>query len=65
MPSLLLVPLRDVLVFELVSILSYVLAARESITCLDMVECEETVVLLTHVIHPKMYRSTVSSRGKH
>ena len=65
MPSLLLVPLRDVLVFELVSILSYVLASRESITSLDMVECEETVVLLTHVIHPKVYRRAVSSRGEH
>jgi len=43
-----------VLVLQLVRILADVLTAWKSVTLLDVFECEETLVLLTHVISPEV-----------
>ena len=54
MHPVLLVPVKNVLVLQLVRILPDVLTTRQCITGLDVVEREEPVVLLAHVGHPKV-----------
>ena len=53
------------LVLQLVRILPDVLTTRKSITGLDMVESEESVVLVAHVIHSEVDRRAVGCRGEH
>ena len=53
------------LVLQLVRVLSNVLTSEEVFTLLDMFEVEESLVLLAHVISPKVNRRTVCSRGMH
>ena len=43
------------LVLQLVRILSDVLTAWKSVTLLDVFECEETLMSLTHVVRPEVY----------
>ena len=54
MQPVLLVPVQDVLVLQLVRILPDVLATRKSITGLDVFESEESVVLVAHMIHSEV-----------
>ena len=49
-----LVPVKNVLVLQLVRILTDVLTAWKRVTLLDMFECEETLVFLAHVICPEV-----------
>ena len=53
------------LVLQLVRILPDVLTTRKSITGLDMIESEYSVVLVAHVIHSEVHRRAVSCRGEH
>ena len=50
----LLVPFKYALVLQQVRILADVLTAWKSFTVLDMLECEETLVSLAHVICPEV-----------
>jgi hypothetical protein len=54
-----------VLVLQLVRILPDVLTTRERITRLDMIESEESVVLVAHMIHTEVDRRAVGCRGEH
>ena len=53
------------LVLQLVRILPDVLTTRETVTGLDMLESEEAVVLVAHVVHPEVHRRAVGCRGEH
>jgi hypothetical protein len=55
MQPVLLVPVEYVLVLQQVRILADVLTAWKSITLLDMLECEEALMSLAHVICPEVY----------
>ena len=53
------------LVFQLVRILPDALATSKSITGLDMIESEESVVLVAHMIHSEVDRRAIGRRGEH
>ena len=65
MCSIFFVPVEYMLVFQFVRIFPDVFAACKSITRLDVVECEEPVVFVTHVVHAKVHRRTVRGSGEH
>ena len=65
MQPVLLVPVEYVLVLQQVRILADVLTAWKSVTLLDMLECEEALMSLTHVVRPEVYRGTVSGSCVH
>ena len=65
MKPVLLVPVYDVLVLQLIRILPDVLTARKSITGLDVIESEETVVLVAHMIHSEVDRRAIGCSGEH
>ena len=55
MQPVFLVPVEYVLVLQQVRILADVLTAWKSVTFLDILECEEALMSLTHVICPEVY----------
>ena len=65
MQPVILVPVKYMLVFQLVCILSNILAALEGVALLDVIECEEDLVLLAQVVSSVVYRRAVSSRRLH
>jgi hypothetical protein len=58
-------PVRDVLVLQHVRILPNIMTSGEVFTLLNMFEVEENLMLLEHVICPKVNRRTFCSRGMH
>ena len=55
MQPVFLVPVEYVLVLQQVRIFADVLTAWKSVTLLDVFECEEALVSLTHVVRPEVY----------
>ena len=55
MQPVFLVPVEYVLVLQQVRILADVLTAWKSVALLDVLECEEALVPLTHVVRPEVY----------
>jgi midasin (ATPase involved in ribosome maturation) len=55
MQPVFLVPVEYVLVLQQVRILADVLTAWKRVTLLDMLECEEALMSLTHVVCPEVY----------
>ena len=53
------------LVLQFVRILPDVLTARKCVTGLDVIESEESVVLVAHVVHTEVDRRAVGCRGEH
>ena len=41
------------------------LAACESVTCLDMIECVQSLVFVVHVVHSVVDRRAVARGGQH
>ena len=53
------------LVLQLVRILPDVLAARKCVTGLDVIESEESVVLVAHMIHSEVDRRAIGCSVEH
>ena len=53
------------LVLKLVRIFPDVLTSRKSVTGLDVIESEESVVLVAHVVHSEVDRRAIGCRGEH
>ena len=65
MQPVLLVPVQNMLVLKLVRIFPDFLTTRKSVTGLDVIESEESVVLMAHMIHSEVDRRTICCRGQH
>ena len=65
MQPVFLLPVKYMLVLQLVRILSDVLTTRKCVTRLNVIEFEESVVLVAHVIYSEVDRRAVGGRGEH
>lgn len=53
------------LVLDFAGILFYVMVAIENNSNLEMVECKDSVILLSHVVHPEVNRRAIAIFTEH
>jgi hypothetical protein len=63
--AVVLAPFRYMLILQPVRELPYVIAARDLVTLLNMLEREEFAVTMTHVAHSKVYAGAICGGAQH
>ncbi len=65
MMSVVLVPVQYMLALQFICVLPDVSTFSQGVSCLNVIKSEQLVVLVAHVIQPKVGRRAVAGRSQH